>query len=511
MVSFLGSLVAGLGCKVDTRVGDGLTYGPSSDSSPSTSTTGPAGTASTSTGSSSSSESSTGDAFKFDMGGIPDAGPGPQLPTIPTTCLEAEQVQSTVGCVFRGAKMLNYMEEPSSVVVGNVSETETATINVYVKPVGGEEQLVDGPVEVAPGETFSHRIETPAGSLPLQSYLRRGETFKVVSDLPVVAYQHSPTAAEASNDSSMLLPDHAQGRHYIAATYTETGDGPPYVNIIGLKDGTTVTWAPLSATGEGDGVPGVVGGMVGQVEIDDYDLLQIVTETDLSGAIFESSEPVWMVGAMLCADVPTDIYYCDHLEEQLLPLEYWGQEYVGAHAPTRGDERYHWRVFSAADGTTITTDPPQPMTPITLDRGRWIEFSTQESFVITADGPIMPVQYLEGQEGGAGIGDPAAYQMVPTEQFLPRYVFVTGVGYDQNYVQVTRPMGAPDVFVDDVLVEGYEQVGEYEVADWMIEEGSHVAYSDGDFGVTQVGYTEVTSYAYPGGLSLKKINPNPEG
>ncbi len=31
------------------------------------------------------------------------------------------------------------------------------------------------------------------------------------------------------------------------------------------------------------------------------------------------------------------------------------------------------------------------------------------------------------------------------------------------------------------------------------------------FGVTQVGYTDVTSYAYPGGLALGFINPNPEG
>ena len=60
--------------------------------------------------------------------------------------------------------------------------------------------------------------------------------------------------------------------------------------------------------------------------------------------------------------------------------------------------------------------------------------------------------------GGAGTGDPASYQMVPTEQYLPRYVFVTGVGYDLNYVQVTRPLGGADVFVDGVLVTGYYQV-----------------------------------------------------
>jgi hypothetical protein len=101
--------------------------------------------------------------------------------------------------------------------------------------------------------------------------------------------------------------------------------------------------------------------------------------------------------------------------------------------------------------------------------------------------------------------------MVPTEQYLPRYVFVTGVGYDQNYVQVTRPLGGADVVVDGMVVDGWYTVGNFEVADWSIGPGSHVAQSDDPFGVTQVGYTNVTSYAYPGGLSLKQINPNPEG
>jgi hypothetical protein len=123
----------------------------------------------------------------------------------------------------------------------------------------------------------------------------------------------------------------------------------------------------------------------------------------------------------------------------------------------------------------------------------------------------MPVQYLEGQNGGAGTGDPASYQMVPVEQFLPRYVFVTGTGYNLNYVQIIRPLGGAEVYVDDVMVTGYYQVGEFEVADYSIQPGSHLADSEEEFGVIQVGYTNVTSYAYPGGLKLATINPQPQG
>ena len=155
----------------------------------------------------------------------------------------------------------------------------------------------------------------------------------------------------------------------------------------------------------------------------------------------------------------------------------------------------------------ITTDPVLPGFPTTLADGEWFEFTSSGSFVMTGDGPFMPVQYLAGQDGGAGAGDPAMVQMVPVEQFLDRYAFVTGTGYNVHYVHVTREAGAADVFVDGTMVTGYYAVGEYEVADWVISEGSHFASSDDAFGIVGVGYTGYTSYAYPGGLELEIINP----
>jgi hypothetical protein len=97
--------------------------------------------------------------------------------------------------------------------------------------------------------------------------------------------------------------------------------------------------------------------------------------------------------------------------------------------------------------------------------------------------------------------------MVPTEQFLDRYVFVTGSGYTNDYVQVIRKKGGADVFVDNQMVGGYYAVGNYEVADHKVAGGSHLAESADDFAIMQVGYTNVTSYAYPGGLKLAVINP----
>ncbi len=464
----------------------------------------------------STSDDESDDGVKFDLPTLPDAGGEPVLPSIPETCAEALMIESTVGCSFHANKMQNYQEEPTSLVVGNVSDTNVATLQLYFGEPGGGEQAVGGAVMVPPGGAHEFVLNMP-GQPGDQSVLRQGGAHRVESDRPVVAYQHSPISAVAHNDSSMLIPDHALGQNYIVAAWnTNIGSDYSYFNVVAVEDGTVVEWEPRNATLAGAGVPAVAAFATGMAMLDAYDTLQVVATTDVSGTILTTSEPAWVAGAVPCVNIPANVTYCDHIEEVMLPLEYWGQHYVAAHAPQRGAEHYWWRIYSGADAVTITTDPPQPNTPAVLDRGEFIEFSTQESFIVEADGAFMPVQYLEGQDGGAGTGDPASYQMVPTEQFLPRYVFVTGSDYDWNYVQITRPNAGgdvvvDDVFVDGVLVTGYYAVGEFEVADWPISEGAHTAESEGPFGVIQVGYTDVTSYAYPGGLRLAKINPNPQG
>jgi hypothetical protein len=437
-----------------------------------------------------------------DDGGMPPDG-------IPETCAEALLAQSTVGCSFRANKMQNFQEEPTSVVVGNVSETETALIQLYWGP-GGVETAVGTAVSVAPLATHEFVLNDPVQPGDV-SVLRVGGSFRVESDVPIVAYQHSPIAAVAHNDSSMLLPDHAQGKDYVVASYqTTVGSDLSYFNVVGIYDGTEVTWTPPQATNAGNGVPAVAAAASTTVTLNEWDMLQVTAASDVSGTIIESNLPVWAVGAVPCVNVPANVTFCDHIEEQLLPLDYWGQLYVGAHAPTRGSELYHWRIYSGDAAVTITTTPAQLGTPATLDKGEFVEFTASDSFMISADGPIMPVQYLEGQDAGAGTGDPASYQMVPTEQFLERYVFVTGTGYTENYVQVIRPAAGAEIQVDGIPVTGFYAVGAFEVADWPVSEGPHVASSPAPFGVVQVGYTGVTSYAYPGGLALGVINPQPD-
>ncbi len=427
-------------------------------------------------------------------------------------CAQAEATPSSVGCSFFANRMDNWDNgEPDSMIVGNTSKSKSASVQLYFTPNGSNVEAPQGaPTVLMPGKTVEFKLTN--APLAKVSSLRTGGSYRAQSTIPVVAYQHSPIGQQATNDASMLLPEHALKSDYVVASYTASlGAHPSYFNVIATADGTTVKWTPPQGTLAGTGVAEVAAGQTGQVAMNRFDTLQVrvAAEGDISGAFVTSDKPIWVMGAVSCANVPAGIPFCDHLEEQMLPLDYWGRSYVGAHSPKRGNEKHYWRIYGGEDGTVVTANPPVPGTPVNVDKGQWKEIvvPNSTSTIFTSDKPFLPVQYLEGTNGGAGTGDPAMYQMVATEQFLDRYAFVTGSGYDPNYAQIIRAKGNPDVFIDGVVVTGYYAVGDYEVSDWKISEGPHLAESDAPFGIINVGYTNVTSYAYPGGMKLEVINP----
>ncbi len=431
-------------------------------------------------------------------------------------CELAANEPSSIGCSFIGNRMDNFDDAmPDSLIVGNTYSDKTATVQFYFTPNNSNtEQAQGAPVEVPPGGTHLFTMtNTPPNTI---SVLRQGGSYRVESDIPIIAYQHSPIGQDFTNDASMLLPEHAMRSNHIVASYQASlGNHPSYFNVIALEDDTTVTWTPTANTLAGGGVPAVNAGQSGEVTMNRADTLQVrgANSTDLSGTfITGNGKPIWVVGAVTCVNVPAGVTFCDHIEEQLIPLDYWGTKYVGAHSPTRGSEDHHWRIFAGADNVTVTTDPVQPGTPFTLmNQGDFVDLvvPTNTSFIFESgpDEPFMPVQYLESQNSGAGTGDPSMYQMVPVEQFLNRYAFVTGTSYPLHYVQVIRPVGGSDVTIDGQTVNGFYQVGEFEVADHQIGEGGHLAESDTAFGIVGLGYSNATSYAYPGGLKLEVINP----
>ncbi len=445
-------------------------------------------------------------------------------------CESEDELPSSAGCSFVASRMIREeftaLDEVDGLMVGNPNSSQTATVQLYAIPEGKRVPVPEGdPVELPPGGQKVFTLTANFIDLTGFSRFRTGGNYRLVSDLPVVAYLHSPYQATNANDASMLLPEEALRTDYVIASFVAQLE-PSYFDVIAIEDDTVVTWTPLVGATAGNGFPidPVKAGKTGEIHMNRFDEARIaassedepnVLNRDVSGTIVHANKPIWVVGASRCSRIPNGKEACDHLQEQMLPIDYWGNTYVGAPSPKRNDEPHIWRVFAGAkDGVTVTVDPPV-VEPIVLSkRGEWVEFQVPNGvgFVLEGDGPFMPVQYLAGFATSGKIGDPSMYQMIPVEQFLERYVFVTGEGYHVHYVQIIRHKGGADVTVDDVLVTDYDSIGDFEVADVEIEQGPHLAESEGEFGIIQVGYTigssalGISSYAYPGGMKVEQIS-----
>lgn len=473
-------------------------------------------------------------------------------------CQQNASTPSSEGCSFIANRMLHYNSalppnpeeeiKPDGLIVGNRYEQ---TANVTLFQMNG---FVPNPIETIELATnTSHTFALTEPHIGTSTALRFGRNYYVVSDVPIAAYQYSPIQSVATNDASMLLPDSTLRSEYIITSYSPFGNdgsgGPSYFYVVALEDDTILEWIPSIDTAKDvtGVVPAVKKGEVGKVKINRFTNLQIaasnvflennqiipVKERDLSGTVVRgvsgngTPKPIMVMGATRCAFVPfadPGIGWCDHLQEMMIPVDYWGRNYVGAHSPVRSVEDHIWRIFAGQDNVTVNIESDLPIEPIVLaNKGDWQEvvLPTGTNVIFSSSKKFLPVQYLVGSQYNKEkpgwsdkLGDPSMVQMVPIEQFQSKYVFFTGEKFDIHYVQVIRNKGGADIFVDNgELVTGYEPIGDFEVANWEVSEGPHVIESSDDFGIINYGYClgigcQNASYAYPGGLKLELIPEN---
>jgi len=484
-------------------------------------------------------------------------------------CDRVENEPSSIGCLFYALDMdqwswpvIEYDTSPYAIVASNTDDYFNALVSVQRREGGA---WVDVEFhEIPPNSLFTFRM--PGDSHVEDTGIGTAVAFRISSDYPIIAYQFNPidTADQASNDASLLLPLHALDRHYYAVSWHQLGmpimgrESKGYVTVVGTADGTYVTVTPTVDTVAGGDVPAIAAGDSYSTTINDGDVLQIATEAsaaDLSGTYILADAPVAVFGGHECADVPyhcswcrdgfgdvpggltpehedETCAWCDHLEEQVFPLSTWGTTFVASRVPVRSTggivEAAFWRVVASVDDTTVTIEERPGITlrlatgysnPAVLDAGQYLDFemvgplSNPGDSLVSADKPILLAQYIEGQEctnraDNEG-GDPALIIMVPVEQYLDDYVFLTPNTYDIDYVIVTRPTGAV-ITLDTFEIPDISFIPAatgWEVARVEVGDDVHVISGTAPFGIIAVGYSPYVSYGYMGGMALELINP----
>ena len=469
-------------------------------------------------------------------------------------CEKAETSPTSVGCEFLAIRVRSGNGEEDleefydALLVGNPDD-KTASVQLYFTPnLSYLEAPLGEPVILKTGESTIFKLTN--STISGFSAIRAGGIYRVKSDIPVIAYLHSPLKNSDSNDSSMLLPIKSLRQDYVVASYPALVDPnkpdlyrgrPSFFNVIALENKTTISWTPPKiSAGNGLNLPKVLADETGTVELNRFDLMQIGASTqnadgtpntdyklhDISGTVIHADKPIWVLSGTACANVPFESPgYCNHLQEQMIPIEYWGTKYVGAHSPLRADEMHYWRVYAGADDVYVTFDPQNVHPPFKMfRRGDFIDMQVPNgvSFTFKGTGPFMPVQYLASSKSAGGNGDPAMYQTIPIEQYLKRYVFVTGIAYEKNYAQLVRVDGSAPILVNgaEVPEDKYYLVNavglRYRVYDMPLDPGDepkfYVAESADPFSLSVIGYVGIpgsgrgSAYAYPGGMALNSLN-----
>lgn len=449
---------------------------------------------------------------------------------------EAKNKQN-IGCQFYPVNLENESVDTMGVVVGNPNKA-TATVKLFNPDKLLETRQIKG------GQLTTFLIV--AGAYMVKGTDQKKHAFKLLSDLPVAAYQFSPLnkAEQRSNDASLLLASTALGKSYfvLSAPVTSTGTKST-VTIVGTEAGTQVTVTPSVATLAGGPVPALKAGQAYTATLGDQEILQLVATADgadLTGTRVKGLKPIAVFGGHTCANIPRGKTYCDHIQEQMFPVETWGQGYLAAKFMPRGAhaEDDLWRVMGSEDGTTVTLQgAPELGTTVKVNAGTTYDFTTSKAFVLKGDRPIALGHYIQSEQevvppldslvytdgfqtvkgctqdvGHTNMGDPALAVSVPWIQFRKEYTFLTPDTYRYDFITLTFPYG---VTSPDVLLDGKPatltlfSVGDtgYSFARLRVTDGPHHISAATTFGIEVYGYDCNVSYAYSGGQDLKAINP----
>ena len=368
-------------------------------------------------------------------------------------------------------------------------------------------------------------------------------TYRISSGTPVTVHQFNPmnNADVSSNDASLLLPSTSVGTEYIVIGWPSIvadADLRAYVAIINPNpEPTEVTVTSPIATLPGPGVVALRAGVPQAFTLEEGQILSLITNdlshSGLTGMEIVGTQPIVVFSGHECANVPSDNNFCDHLEQQLLPVDTWGTEFVGAKFQPRGTEPDVWRVVAAERSTMITTSPSIPgINGITLHRGEMREFVTTSDFVLSASGPVQLAQFMVGSAypgalGGcdlvsadpitsgcaiprtcefeSGIGDPAFLLNVPTAQFRNEYIVLTPERYEEDYLTLVSPAGTTITLDGRAITDPPTRLGAWEIRRISAADGPHRLAGDNEFGLYAYGYDCDVSYAYPGGLNLDSL------
>jgi hypothetical protein len=500
-------------------------------------------------------------------------------------CEEATLRRETRGCEFWPVQTLH--PELGRLSEGQSRDDFPFTLvvsNPWPSPV---RVTLDGgalatPIErvLAGGATVSLEVPWQTALVDGGDHLRRASVLARAGALhlrataPVTAYQFNPlkfsrtvdceqgdACYSFTGDASLLLPASTLGRQHVVVAWptqralpsgrTEWTVSAGFVSVVATRPDTRVTVRLAGGVTAGEGIAAGAAGETRSFTLGAGDVVQLissvdprcerdtldrVTDTrfclpvageDLTGTVVESSEPVAVFAGHECANIPFDRYACDHIEEQIPPVDTLGQRYVVTRAaPYPTAKRDHpegeptvARIVAVHDGTEVTFEPASVHAPARLARGESLTVESREDYAVVGSAPVLVATFLVGADyfrretvvSRGTVGDPAMSVETPVEQYRSRYDFFVPPAFVPSFANVVIARGGR-LRLDGrpVTAAPTATLGAREIYRLPLADGAHRLEGETGgtrFGLRVYGYAPFTSFMFPGGGDLVSIAP----
>jgi len=422
--------------------------------------------------------------------------------------------------LFReNAGALTYQPLPVMAGGAMLPQGEMAILFLAQDDSGGNSPLYYTPCPSAPAlqQTFQSDV---TGFFP---------SFHISTSAPVIAYDMYPYGGADSHvtSTSLLIPTSAWGTNYVGVTPTGAlGPNLPYLQLYGQADNTQVAIQASVAIEGGSGVAPAAANAVGRYTLNKGQVLQLYQSAELSGAFVKSDKPIAVWGGHPCMQLPLGNAACDSGHQQFPAVQLLGNDYLAVRHKERNvgrNENALWRLVGAVDGTTLTYDPPVAG-PATLNAGQTLTFAAPGPFRVKSQDAahiFYVSQMMTGGESNSNKGDPEFVNLVPPQQYLRSYLFLTDPTYASTDLVFVRPLASDNTYHDVTLdcagvLSNWFGIGgtsyQYARVSWTrgatsgCKNGVHRASSTAPFGLTVWGVDDYTSYGYPAGMSVRPIN-----
>lgn len=339
---------------------------------------------------------------------------------------------------------------------------------------------------------------------------------------------------EFATDASIVLPTETLRDEYRIFTYYE--DNPGVVQpggaefiIVAVEDNTTIEITPTQDIGGGPAA-----GTTATITLDAGEVYQGQAAGDLSGTVIRGVGPPCRPFAVFAGHRCTSISIpsctiganrccCDHIFEQMYPLNTWGTEYITLPYIQRQGDLV--KILAAEDNTNVTV-PGQGN--FTLNAGESTSFITNDRRYISADQPIAVGQFSLSQSCDGSDADPYMVMLSPTEQMTVTEATVNALDLDppnQNtwthYINIVTTSEDTALFTINgqkpaipfsPIAGNPDYSGTFEV---LPDAGNYILESDSGFVAYIYGFSTFDSYGYMAGFALDnvnlRVNVDPEG